>query len=305
MTTHGRVIVVSSANADIVVNADRIPGPGETVHGSTVAELNGGKGANQAVAAARAGAEVIFIGALGDDAAGDVAMAGLVSEGVDTSHTQVIPGGLTGRAYITVGADSENCIVVVPGTNGLVDPAKVTRSLEGLNLTAQDLVVLGYEVADAVVLAAGRAGHDDGARVVLNPSPSRPHPDGLWDVQPIIIANESEAQDLSGVEDPEEQSAAIAAQSKAPVVITLGPAGALLRDGDTVTRVAGAKVSPVDTTGAGDTFAGVFCAGLAAGLDGATAMTRAVAAAGISVTIAGARASSPTVGQIEAALAGK
>lgn len=302
MNPQGRVIVVSSANADIVVNAERIPGPGETVHGSRVTELNGGKGANQAVAAARAGADVVFIGALGDDAAGVVALEGLTSEGVDTSETQIIAGGQTGRAYITVGSDSENCIVVVPGTNGLVDPDRVIRSLAKLALTPADIVVLGYEVDDTVVLAAGRAGHEAGARVVLNPSPSRPNPAGLFQVEPIIIANESEAFDLTGVEDADVQAETIASRTNAAVVITLGSAGALLREGGTVSRVAGAKVSPVDTTGAGDTFAGVFCASLAAGLEGVPALRRAVAAAGLSVTVAGARASSPTAARIDAAL---
>ncbi len=303
MHSQGRVIVVSSANADIVVNAARSPGPGETGPGTRASELNGGKGANQAVGAARAGAGVIFIGARGDDAAGNSALADLVAEGVDTSKTQVIPGGQTGRAYITVGSDSENCIVVIPGTNGLLDPTWVTNSLTELALGESDLVVLGYEVSDEVVLAAARAGHQAGSRVVLNPSPSRPHPAGLYDAQPIIITNESEAFDLSGVEGAEAQASTIAASTNSPVVITLGSAGALLLQDGEFARATGARVQPVDTTGAGDTFAGVFCAALAAGLDQATALRRAVAAAGISVTIAGARASSPTADRIDAALA--
>lgn len=303
MHSHGRVIVVSSANADIVVNAERIPGPGETVHGSRASELNGGKGANQAVAAARAGAKVVFIGALGDDAAGVSALQDLVSEGVDTSKIQLITGGQTGRAYITVGADSENCIVVIPGTNGLLDPTRVTHSLAELGLGESDLVVLGYEVSDEVVMAAARAGHQAGSQVVLNPSPSRPHPAGLYETQPIIIANESEAFDLSGVEGAEAQATAIAANTDATVVITLGSAGALLLEQGEFSRATGARVQPVDTTGAGDTFAGVFCAALAAGLDKVSALQRAVAAAGLSVTVAGARASSPTAAMIDAALA--
>lgn len=303
MSAQGRVIVVSSANADIVVNAARIPGPGETVHGTKVTDLNGGKGANQAVAAARAGARTVFIGALGDDPAGLSALADLTAEEIDTTQVQVIPGGQTGRAYITVAADSQNCIVVVPGTNALFDPAKLTQSMALLQLTSADLVVLGYEVSDSVVLTAARLARAAGAQVVLNPSPSRQQPAGLNELAPIIIANESEAFDLAGVPDVEEQASTIAAQTGAAVVITLGAAGAMLLDQGQVYRAVGAPVTPVDTTGAGDTFAGVFCAGLAAGLDRSEALQRAVTAAGLSVTVAGARAATPTAAQIDAALA--
>ncbi len=298
----GRVVVVSSANHDIVVTADRIPLPGETVAGSGVRHLNGGKGANQAVAAARAGAAVVFVGAVGDDEAGRSALDDLASAGVDVSAVQVVAGEVTGTALVTVGADAENSIVVIPGANGRLGVDDVRAALARLELTDRDICVLGFEVGDAIVLAAGEAAFGAGARVAVNPSPVREVPATLWALRPIVIANASEALELTGCTTVDEAATALRDRTGAPLVITLGAEGALWLDATgPAGRVPANRVTPVDTTGAGDTFAGVYVAALATEADLERATRRAVVAAGLSVTVAGARASSPTAEAIDAA----
>lgn len=289
----GRVIVVGSANHDIVVGAQRLPGAGETVLGTAVDYLDGGKGANQAVAAARAGAPTVWIGAVGDDAAGRSALASLRSDGVDVTAAQILPGETTGTAVVLVGADAENSIVVVPGANASLDPQHVTSSLQALDLGESDVCVLGYEVSDEVVVAAAQVAGAAGARIVLNPSPSRSAPAGLLESRPIVVANQAEARDLSGAVEEAGEAAAIHALTGAAVVITRGADGAVLYDDDGTHHLKALSVKAVDTTGAGDTFAGVFAATLAAGSDRRAALARAVIAAGLSVTTPGARDSHP------------
>lgn len=291
----GRVVVVSSANHDVVVTAERIPRPGETVAGTTVTSLNGGKGANQAVAAARAGGRAVFVGAVGDDDAGRSAADDLDANGVDTTPLLRLPDVSTGTALVTVGADGENCIVVVPGANGRLGAGHVRDALGALELSAGDVCVLGFEVSDEVVVAAAETAYAAGARVALNPSPVREVPAAVWECRPMIIANEAEALAVTGAASVDQAAEVLHVRVPGPHVITLGGDGALVVGHDgAVVRVPTAEVTPVDTTGAGDTFAGVWVATLTTTDDLTYATRRAVAAAGLSVTVAGARASSPT-----------
>src|SRR3954469_22961401 len=169
----GTVVVVGSINADLVVTLDRLPAPGETVIGGRFARHGGGKGANQAIAAARAGARVRFVGAVGDDDFGAAAPAQLEAEGVDGSAVARLRDEPTGVALIAVDRDGRNQIAVASGANARVDAARVAAALDAQPLAAADVVLLGFEVPDAAVLAGARAAADAGATAVLNPAPAR------------------------------------------------------------------------------------------------------------------------------------
>ncbi|GIG28300.1 PfkB family carbohydrate kinase [Cellulomonas marina] len=267
----GVVRVVGSLNEDLTVTTHRAPGPGETVLGRDVARGAGGKGGNQAVAAARAGARTVMVGAVGRDDAGTRLLAGLVDEGVDTSCVQRV-GSTTGLALITLDDDGENRIVVVAGANASLGAAHVRASLGAL--APGDVVVAQGEVPPAAVEEAGRCAADAGALLVLNLAP-------VVDVDlaaaapAVLVLNEREAALL----DPSGREAADRAErlcrrTGAAVVVTAGAAGAVVASSGGVRRAAPVPAAQVvDTTGAGDAFVGALAAGLAAGedLDGAVA----------------------------------
>jgi ribokinase len=269
----GTVVVVGSINADLVVTLDRLPAPGETVIGGRFARHGGGKGANQAVAAARAGARVRLVGAVGDDDFGAAALQELRSEGIDVRAVRRTTEP-TGVALIAVDREGRNQIAVASGANAKVDGAGIG------SLDADDICLLGFEVPDEAVVAGARAAAAAGARIVLNPAPARPIPGGVLALAPVLTPNAQEADALGG-------AAELAASG--PVIVTKGADGAVLRDGDTETAIPAEAVDVVDTTGAGDVFNGVLAAGLAAGLDLEAAARRAVEAATASVRVAGAR----------------
>jgi ribokinase len=274
----GSVVVVGSINVDLVVTLDRLPAPGETVIGGSFARHGGGKGANQAVAAARAGARVRFVGAVGDDDLGADAVAELAAEGVDASAVARLPDVATGVALIAVDAEGRNQIAVASGAN-----ARVGAAMAGAAALARgDVCMLGFEVPDEAVVAAARAAAGAGARIVLNPAPARALPDGLRGVRAIGTPNADEAAALGG-------PGAIAAHTGGPVIVTHGADGAVIHEGGGETALRAPRVHVVDTTGAGDVFNGVLAAGLAAGLDLREAAERAVEAASTSVQVAGAR----------------
>jgi ribokinase len=305
--THGRVVVVGSVNVDLVVVASRLPGPGETVTGGDVARHHGGKGGNQAVAAARLGADVAFVGAVGDDDFGAAARAALAAEGIDVTHLLVAPRP-TGVALIVVDERAENLIAVAPGANASPTPASVTAALLALAIGPGDVVLVSCEIpADAVraALAGARAA---GALAILNPAPA----DGL-DAAAVALAdvltpNEAELALLArapnaggrGVEANARRLLAGGPDHRA-VVVTLGAAGVLAvpADGQAL-AIPALHVVPVDTTGAGDAFNGALAAGLAAGLPLDAAARQAVAAAGLSTTRAGARGGMPTAAELAA-----
>ncbi|QDW61947.1 ribokinase [Oerskovia sp. KBS0722] len=305
-STHrrGSVVVVGSANVDLVVDVPRHPGGGETILGGDLRRSPGGKGANQAVAAARAGgADTTFLGALGRDESGELLLASLDGAGVRTDLVGRTAAP-TGTALITVSPDGENAIVVAPGANShvRVGPEQVER------IGAADVVLAQLEIPLDVVLAAGAA-RRPGAVLALNAAPSRDLPDVMWAALDLLIVNEHEARDLAGeaagpaaptdpVDAAEHLAATLLARVPA-VVVTLGGAGCLVAQrGSAPVRLAAPRVDAVDTTGAGDTFCGVLAAALAGGSTLVDAARTASFAGALAVTRPGAQDAVPTADEV-------
>ncbi|WP_110207115.1 ribokinase [Nocardioides daejeonensis] len=305
-----RVVVVGALNVDLVVKVPRLPGPGETVVGPEVQRHGGGKGANAAVAAARAGAEVRYVGAVGADDLGTGALAELVAENIDVSGVVVEPGVATGTALIVVDHAGENQIAVAAGANAVVSPESVRQVLARSRGWATCVLVSTEIPMDAVVAAVETARAYD-LPCVLNPAPVAAGLAGLVSMSPVLTPNQGELRDLCrALGEPDETSleamaSAVAHSSKAAVAVTLGADGVMVADPDGSTcHIPAAPVAEVvDTTGAGDTFNGVLAAALASGETISGAVRRGVAAASISVGSAGARAGMPTAEVIDAALA--
>jgi ribokinase len=276
-------VIVGSINADLVVVTDRLPAAGETTTGGTFAQHGGGKGANQAVAAARLGADVTMVGAVGDDDLGGAALRALRDEGIDIEHVAVVDQP-TGVALIVVDRDGENQIAVASGANA-------EMFLGELEMHGEGVVLLGHEVSAEVVAKAARAAADAGWPVVLNPAPARELPD-----VPIAVLtpNRSEAAELTGEDDPEAAARALAERTGAAVLITLGADGALLLEpGEALTLLSATQIDVVDTTGAGDTVNGALAVELANGASLVDAARFALRAAAISTTKPGARGGMP------------
>ena len=286
------VVVVGSCNVDLVAYVARIPGPGETILGERFAMGFGGKGANQAVMAARLGARVSMVGALGDDDYAGLTRRNFAEAGVDASHVAAVPGS-SGVAPIWVEPDGTNRIVVIPGANALVDTAAAAAAVE--SLPDVDVVVGQHEIPPAVTLAAFRAARARGATTVLNPAPAMPLAPELLEVTDWLVPNEPELAVLAGrrIEADDAALLAYAAGSGVRLVVTLGEAGAALVDHGSVLRVPAPRVGVVDTTGAGDAFVGAFAVGLASGRSPADAVRLGVACASDSVTRPGTQASYP------------
>lgn len=277
------VCIVGSANLDLVAGARRIPAPGETVLGTSYAEHPGGKGLNQAVAAARSGARVAFVAAVGDDAAGERLRGVLASDGIDATGVRTVDAP-TGRALIVVDERGENSIVVVPGANASVLPP--------FDLPASAVVLCQLEVPIESVVAAFRAGRAAGARTILNPAPAAELPPELLSVCDVIVPNEHEVELLGGV-------AALLGAGCGAVVVTRGGAGVDVHVGSTMFHVPPFAVTPVDTTGAGDAFCGSLAARLAAGAPLADAARWAAAAGALATTAHGAVPAQPHAAAIE------
>jgi ribokinase len=300
-----RVVVVGSINVDLVCVTDRLPRAGETVAGGRFARHGGGKSANQAVAAARLGASVSFVGAVGRDDMGDDAVRELEAEGIDVSGVARVDAP-TGVALIVVDAAGENQIAVASGANAELTPAHIEHALQGLLASGDEsppaapgIVLLGHEVSPEVVVAAARAANAAGWPVVLNPAPARELPDARC---AVLTPNASEAAQLTDRDDPAEAAAALAADTGAAVLVTLGGDGALLLEpGTDPLHLPAAKVDVVDTTGAGDTVNGALAAELAAGGSLEAAARFALAAAALSTRKPGARGGMPTRAEVEAA----
>lgn len=291
-----RVCVVGSINIDLVVAADRLPRPGETVLGGRFSVHDGGKGANQAVAAARAGAMVSMIGAVGRDDHGRRALAALEDEGIDVAGVRQLDEA-TGVAIIAVGPRGENQIVVAPGANAAftLDDADLER------ISASSVLLTNHEVPNAVIVPALRAATRAGVRCVLNPAPARALPADVLRLGPILTPNEHELVVAIGNDETEAAMDELTARHAGPIVVTQGPAGALLAKDDRRERFAGFSAAEVvDTTGAGDTFNGVLATWLARGASLEEAIVAANAAASLSVGAAGAREGMPRRDAIEA-----
>lgn len=282
------VCVVGSANLDLVATVHRLPGPGETVPGTSFAEYPGGKGLNQAVAAARAGASVAFVGALGDDSAASMLRAVMADDGIDASHVSTSTTA-TGRALIGVSDVGENSIIVIAGANGTVTAGAVP---------AAKVLLTQLEIPLPAVERALAAGRQAGAITVLNPAPVQPIDAQILRWCDIVVPNEHEVDLLGGV-------AHLLAAGAGAVVVTMGSRGSQLHTADGVVHIEPFSVTPVDTTGAGDTFSGSLCARLAAGDDLPTALRFASAAGALSTLSAGAVPSIPRRVAVEALLSGE
>ncbi|WLH66762.1 ribokinase [Pseudomonas sp. FP2309] len=297
-----KVVIVGSLNMDLVTRASRLPRAGETLIGQTFSTVPGGKGANQAVASARLGADVAMIGCVGSDAYGVELRDALRVEGIDCQAVGTVDGS-SGVALIVVDDSSQNAIVIVAGSNGELTPA----SLRGADavLQAADVIVCQLEVPMDTVGYTLKRGRELGKVVILNPAPaSAPLPGDWYASIDYLIPNESEATALSGVVVDSLDSAKVAATQlikagAGKVIITLGAQGALFADGGRFEHLAAPVVKAVDTTAAGDTFVGGFAAALANGKSEAEAIRFGQVAAALSVTRAGAQPSIPTLHDVQ------
>ncbi len=295
---NGRITVIGSINVDLVVRADRLPLPGETILGGRFTQFQGGKGANQAVAAARAGAQVTMVGAVGDDAYGPTALQALRDEGIDVSRVRTVDAP-TGVALIGVGARGENMILVAPGAN-----AQLTE--DDIDLADAAVLLTNFEVPLPIAVASVRAARAAGAIPVVTPAPAHALWADLLELAPVLVPNEHELTVMIGNDDPAAALAEVTGNTSGAVVVTQGPAGALLGRGAERRRFDSPRpvAEPVDTTGAGDAFVGALATWLALGRSLEEAIRAGNAAGALSVMSAGARASLPGRGAIDELLAG-
>jgi ribokinase len=296
-----RIVVVGSANTDMIIRLKRIPRPGETVLGGEFFTAAGGKGANQAVSAARAGGNVSFIARLGQDAFGDQAVAGYASDRIDIAHVVRDPKLPSGVGLIFLEQGGQNSIAVASGANDRLSPTDVKQA--AALFTGASIVLLQLEIPLRTIQAAIRLAGQAGARVILNPAPARALPDNLLRQVSIVTPNETEAELLTGIRVNSVASAARAAgvlraRSIPTVIVTLGARGAFVSSDGIEQLVPGFKVRAVDTTAAGDIFNGALAVALAEGQPMTQAIRFANAAAAISVMHLGAQPSAPLRRQI-------
>jgi len=294
-----RIVVVGSSNTDMVVQSDRLPLPGETVLGKDLMVAAGGKGANQAVAAARLGAQVTFIAKIGTDMFGQQSLANFRAEGLDTRFVLQDGGSPSGVALIVVGPGGQNIIAVAPGSNNRLTPSDIAAAKPAFS--GAKAVVLQLETPIDTVVAAAKLGREAGATVILNPAPapSSGLPEELYQWVDILIPNETEAELLTGEKSPESAAKALLGRGVRTVIITLGKEGALLGAGsDPMRRIPGFRVQAVDCVAAGDGFCGALAVALANGKAMDDAIRYAHAAAAISVTRAGAQPSLPRTDEV-------
>ena len=296
------IVVVGSSNTDMIIRLDRIPKPGETILGGKFLTAHGGKGANQAVAAARSGGSVTFVARVGRDGFGDQALAAWREDGIAVQHVARDPAAPSGVALIFVAKDGENSIAVASGANGKLSVADVHAARGAFAAAA--VCVMQLETPLATVEAAATLAAKLGLTVILNPAPARPLPARLLRQISILTPNETEAELLTGIAVADVASAKKAAaklldQGVGRVVLTLGKRGALVADGDGARMVPGFKVKAIDTTAAGDVFNGALAVALAEGQALEAAVKFANAAAALSVTKAGAQPSAPKRREID------
>jgi len=301
--SEARIVVVGSINMDLVVRTARLPEAGETVPGRSFATVPGGKGANQAVAAARLGAPTAMIGCVGDDAFGQELRRALAADGIDCRGVRAVVGVPTGVALIEVDDAGRNHIVVVPGGNGQLSTADLQA--HDAVLAAASAVVLQLEVPLPTVISAAARARALGKLVILNPAPAQPLPPELLRSADYLVPNELEASALAGVKVDSPAAAADAAQrlrAQGPrnVIVTLGAAGVLSATAGEVRHHPATAVKAVDSTAAGDTFIGGLCAALVEGRSLDAAIAFAQAAAAISVTRPGAQTSIPRREEVKA-----
>lgn len=306
-----KIVVAGSLNADLTIYCDRLPNPGETLHGNGFAVNPGGKSANQAVAAARLGGTVTLLGAVGEDANGDMLLTSAAGSGVNTEHVRRVTEP-TGVAVISVDAKGENTIIISAGANATLLPTHMDPAV----FADAAVVCLCLEVAPETVLAAATAGHDAGATVLLNLSPYAPITEELAQLVDVLLVNVHEASEfLDGFAMPASDAPAeawhgavarFAARGLSKVLVTLGAAGSVVLDSTNSSAaspavlIAPTKVDAVDTTGAGDAFTGAVAARLAAGDSLVDAARQASVAAALATTKRGTQAAYPHLEELTA-----
>lgn len=297
------IIVIGSINLDLIATVGRLPDPGETVPGSTFKTAPGGKGANQALAAARAGAQVRMIGAVGKDAFAAEALACLKEGRVDLSGVREAHAA-TGTAHILVDSSGENVIVVVPGANGAVLPGDLAKA----DPKRGDILLLQHEIPQLTIEAALDAARSAGAITILNTAPFRTEAASSLGKADYVVANETEfdlygeALALRGRDRPARMRS-FAESTGRTIIVTLGGEGVQAATPEAFFEVAALKITPVDTVGAGDTFCGYLAAGLASGLGLEAALRRAAAAGSLACLKPGAQPAIPLAKEVDAALA--
>ncbi len=299
-----KIVVIGSCNTDMVINMDHLPLPGETLIGGEFFMNSGGKGANQAVAAARLGGNVSFIAKVGNDPFGKRALEQYRAEGIDVKHILTDPEQPSGVALIMVDAQGENSIAVASGANAHLTTKDIDNAKE--ILSRADIVLMQLETPITTVEHAANVAKRSGAKVILNPAPAQPLPESLLQNLYILIANETEAEFISGTQITDMDSVARAAdilcdKGVEKVVITLGSRGAFVKERGNYHQIPGLKVKAVDATAAGDTFCGALCVALAEGKNLTEAVTFANRCAAVTVTRMGAQSSLPYRSEIEEA----
>ncbi len=286
-----KVVVIGSSNTDMTIKAERLPKPGETILGGIFVMGPGGKGANQAVAARRLGADVSFICKVGKDIFGDNAIEGYRKEGIDTSRI-LRSDKASGTALILVDAKAENCISVAPGANGDLSPEDIDSVADVIR--SAGYLILQLEIPVESVLRAARIAHEAGVYVILNPAPACPLPRELFSYVSLITPNQTESALLTGIEDNLDAAVdKLLEMGVKDVVVTLGSKGSMVVSGGERTFVPSQKVNAVDTTAAGDTFCGALCVALSEGCSLVQAAQFATKASALTVQKMGAQDSIP------------
>lgn len=297
-----KIYVIGSSNTDMVVKSEKLPAAGETIIGGTFLMNAGGKGANQAVAAAKLGADVIFVSKVGDDIFGKQAIQGFQKEGINTDFIFTDTENPSGVALILVDAKGENSIAVASGANGNLQIAEVEKAIE--QISANEMVLLQLEIPIPTVEFAIKKCSEKGAKVILNPAPAQKLDETVFQYLDIITPNETEAELLTGIKVTDLESAKQAAEilhqkGVRNIIITLGSKGAYLYNSTTDCLITTPKVQAVDTTAAGDVFNGALAVALSEGNELEQAIDFACKAAAISVTRMGAQASAPLRSELD------
>ena len=302
MKNNGGILIIGSSNTDMVIFTGHFPVPGETILGGKFLMNPGGKGANQAVAAARSGGKVTFIGKVGKDLFGQQAIQSLKNEGIDVSSVIIDQDNYSGIAQIMVNKNAENCIVVAPGANMALSKEDIDKV--SIKIKTTEILLMQLEIPLTTIISAASIGYKAGKKVILNPAPATILPDELYSKLYVITPNEVETEFLTGIKVVDERTAEQAAgilknKGVKIVVITLGANGAYVYSDDFKGIIPVPKVQAVDTTAAGDTFNGALAVALTEGSNLGDAIKYANHAASISVTRKGAQSSIPYRREIE------
>lgn len=302
MNTKASIVVIGSSNTDMIVKSDHLPLPGETVLGGKFTTAPGGKGANQAVAAARLGGDVTFVAKVGEDQFGDAAIDNYQKDGINTQYVTRSAGSASGVALILVDGKGENSIAVASGANADLSIKDIDDASD--KIRSASIVLMQLESPMDTVLYAAKMASQAGAAVILNPAPAATLPEEMYSYLYAVTPNETESEILTGVKVVDEESARKASEvfisrGVKKVVITLGSKGAFVNDGEASYMVPARKVKAVDTTAAGDTYNGAMCVALAEGKTLKEALEFATKASAIAVTRMGAQPSVPTREEVD------